>query len=216
MASFRVCYQTIEFDEIDIHLRTLRDRQEYCDIDGAAEKLGISSALWPIFGVVWPSSIVLTHFLLAYPYKNKRILEVGCGIGLVSLLLNYFEADITATDIHPEAEQFLQENVRLNKGKAIPFLRCGWGDLQSRLGEFDLIVGSDLLYEDEHADLLSSFIEQHSNSHCDVIIVDPGRSSRAKFCKKMVGLNFSHSQQKFINPEYLDKPYRGYVLQFSR
>ena len=58
-------------------------------------------------------------------------------------------------------------------------------------------------YEDEHADLLSSFIEQHSNPHCDVIIVDPGRSSRAKFCKKMTDLDFSHYQQKFVNPAYL-------------
>ncbi|MCD8541365.1 MAG: hypothetical protein LRY22_01600 [Aliarcobacter cryaerophilus] len=47
--------------------------------------------------------------------KNKRILEVGCGIGLSSLILNRLNADITATDYHPEAEKFLDINTELNK-----------------------------------------------------------------------------------------------------
>ena len=53
MTNPRLCYQTIEFGEIDIHLCTLRDKQEFHDPDGIAESLGISSAAWPIFGVVW-------------------------------------------------------------------------------------------------------------------------------------------------------------------
>ena len=69
-----------------------------------AKNLGIPSAMWPIFGLVWPSSIVLANFMLSYDYTNKRILEIGCGIGLTSLLLNNKFADISATDIHPEAE----------------------------------------------------------------------------------------------------------------
>ena len=34
MSTLRYRYQTIEFGDIDIHLRTLRDRQEYSDDDG--------------------------------------------------------------------------------------------------------------------------------------------------------------------------------------
>ncbi len=43
------------------------------------------------FGVVWPSSEVLANFIFDYDFKNKRILEVGCGIGLSSLILNRFK-----------------------------------------------------------------------------------------------------------------------------
>ena len=77
MTKLRLCYQTIEFGEIDIHLCTLRDKQEFHDPDGIAESLGISSAAWPIFGVVWPSSMVLAHFISDYDTQSKRILEVG-------------------------------------------------------------------------------------------------------------------------------------------
>ena len=44
MTPLRVRYQTIEFGHTDIHLRTLRDNQQYADVDGIALRLGISSA----------------------------------------------------------------------------------------------------------------------------------------------------------------------------
>lgn len=98
MTNLRLCYQTLEFGEIDIHLCTLSSNQEFDDPDGIAEQLGISSATWPLFGVLWPSGLVLTHYMNDYQTGSKRILEVGCGMALSSLLLNKQSADITATD----------------------------------------------------------------------------------------------------------------------
>lgn len=216
MSSVRVRYQTIEFDDIDIHVRTLRDSQQFSDDEGIAEKLGISSATWPLFGIVWDSSRVLAHLLSDFNILGKRILEVGCGIGLTSLLLNHRLADITATDYHPEAGKFLLENIRLNKGKDIPFIRTGWEDKESNLGKFDLIIGSDLLYERNHADLLSGFINQHANLACEIIVVDPGRGNHAPFSKKMVSLGYSHTQSKPDTSEYLIKPFKGQILRYSR
>ncbi len=217
MHPLRVRYQTMEFGDVDIHVRTLRDKQQYLDVDGVAAEIGISSATWPIFGVVWQSSEVLAHLLFDFDIAGKRILEVGCGIGLASLVLNHRHADITATDYHPGAEPFLVENVALNKGDAIPFVLTGWGDEDSGLGEFDLIVGSDLLYERDHAELLSGFIDQHAKPLCEVILVDPGRGNHAHFSKKMVRLGYSHSQSKPVDVDYLEKPFlRGQILRYSR
>ena len=119
MSKLRLAYQTLEFGEIDIHLCTLRDSQQFHDPAGIAEKLGISSASWPIFGVVWPSSLVLAHFIHNFDTGAKRILEVGCGMAVSSLLLNKKKADITATDYHPETEGFLLRNSRLNDDNSI-------------------------------------------------------------------------------------------------
>lgn len=110
MTNLRLSYQTIEFGKTDIHLCTLRNKQEFHDPQGIAEKLGISSATWPIFGIVWPSSLVLAHHMFHYEIGSKRILEIGCGTALSSLLLNKHRADITATDYHPEVERFLNRN----------------------------------------------------------------------------------------------------------
>ena len=216
MSSLRIRYQTVEFGKTDIHLRTLRDKQEFLDEGNVAEKLGISSAQWSLFGVVWPSSQILAHLMSDFDIANKRILEVGCGIALTSLMLNERDADITATDYHPEAEDFLSQNVKLNDGKVIPFVRTGWADELSNLGEFDLILGSDLLYEDEHADLLSEFINQHAKTRCEVIIVDPGRGLHASFSKKMVRLGYTHSQSKPEHLDSLEQEFKGQVLRYKR
>lgn len=216
MQPLRLRYQTIEFGKIDIHVRTLRDNQQFLDDDGVAEALGISSATWPLFGIVWASGQVLANVMLDYPFEGKRILEVGCGIALASLLLNHRLADITATDYHPEAGGFLAANVLLNNGRAIPFKRTGWADEISDLGLFDVIIGSDVLYEREHIELLAAFINQHANPNCEVILVDPGRGNHAKFSKKMVTLGFSHSQSKPLTDTFLDKPFPGQVLRYMR
>jgi len=218
MASLlRVRYQTLEFDDVDIHVRTLRDNQEFSDDDGIAEDLGISSATWPLFGIVWPSGEVLAHLMADYQIDGKRILEVGCGIALSSLVLNHRHADITATDYHPEAGNFLQENTELNDDETIPFLRTGWEDDNSSLGEFDLIIGSDLLYERGHAEMLSGFIDDHAKPHCEVIIVDPGRAHHARFSKQMIKLGYSHSQSRPENIDYLEKALpKGQVLRYLR
>jgi predicted nicotinamide N-methyase len=216
MSSLRIRYQTIEFGDLDIHIRTLRDRQQYLDVDGVAGNLGISSATWPLFGVVWASGEVLAHLMFGYEVEGIRILEVGCGIALASLVLNHRLADITATDYHPEVEHFLVENVQLNKGKAIPFVRTGWGDADSSLGEFDLVIGSDLLYERGHVELLAGFIDRHARPHCEVILVDPGRGHHARFSKKMVSLGYSHSQSKPADGDYLTRPFPGQILRYQR
>lgn len=217
MSSIRVKYQTIEFDEIDIHLRTLRDRQEFSDDEQVAEELGISSATWSLFGVIWPSSLVLANYMHDYNTKGKKILEIGCGMALSSLLLNEKSANITATDYHPEVEHFLEENVKLNNSKSIPFERTGWLDEDDSLGKFDLIIGSDVLYERWHIDELSSFINTHANDKSEIIVVDPGRGNHAKFSKVMISLGFSHTQFKPENSEeYLTKPFKGQIIKYSR
>ncbi|MDH5231060.1 MAG: histidine kinase [Gammaproteobacteria bacterium] len=210
MPLLRVRYQTIEFGDTDIHVKTLRDCQEYSDPDNIAHGIGISSANWSLFGVIWASGEILARQMYEYDINGKRILEVGCGIALASLVLNSRSADITATDYHPDAERFLNQNTQLNNDKPIPFTRTSWSDHITALGKFDIIIGGDLLYERGHADDLSQFIDQHANTHCKVMIVDPGRKQHAKFSKKMIGLGYEFYSEAFLNLNELSQPTNGY------
>ncbi|WP_321312135.1 class I SAM-dependent methyltransferase [Halarcobacter sp.] len=218
MSTVRVKYKTYEFDKMDIHLKTLRDKQEY-DSDNEQElnEYGISSATWSLFGVVWPASSVLAHYMKDYDIKSKRILEVGCGIGLSSHLLNKRKADITATDYHPEVETFLNDNTNLNNLDKIPFERTSWSDEDDSLGKFDLIIGSDILYERWHIEELSSFINKHANKLCEIIISDPGRGNHSKFSKSMETLGFDFVQFKpKKTEEYLKKAFKGQLIKYTR
>ena len=89
------------------HLRVLSDTRQFADPDGHGERLGISSAQWSLFGQVWPSGQQLAQAMLDFDIAGKRILELGCGIGLASLVLQRRGARVVASDIHPLAESFL-------------------------------------------------------------------------------------------------------------
>ena len=74
MPDYRIRYQTLEVGERDLHLCTLRDLNQYSDAHGAAAKVGIPPATWPLFGIVWPSSMVLAHHMLGVQTDGLSIL----------------------------------------------------------------------------------------------------------------------------------------------
>ena len=178
--------------------------------------MGVTEAIWPLFGVIWESSQILAQLMETFDIENKRILEVGCGVGLTSLMLNSRMADITATDHHPEADAYLQLNVALNEGRAIPFVRAGWEQKDTDLGEFDLILGSDILYQPDHAALLSAFVNRHAKEKCEVIIIDPGRGNAAKFSKAMLVSGFLQSEIETVPYQQDAQPYKGRIRRFKR
>ncbi len=217
MSTIRVRYSTIEFREFDIHVRTLRDNQQFYDPKGEALNLGISSATWPYFGIIWKSGSYLAYLMEDYPIEGKRILEIGCGVGLASLVLNHRGADITATDYHPEVRNFLNKNTQLNEDPDISFIRTGWEDPDSKIpGVFDLLIGSDLLYERNNPEILAAFINQHAQQRSTVIIVDPGRGHLSKFTKHMndFGFRCSSDQHRFIISDTED--FTGSILFLTR
>jgi predicted nicotinamide N-methyase len=81
---------------------------------------------------------------------------------------------------------------------------------------FDLIIGSDLLYEEEHIVLLANFIERHSKPICEVILVDPGRGRKNKLTAKMLEFGFNSTHSKPAHTDYLEKDFKGHILTFAR
>ncbi|NUN60528.1 MAG: SAM-dependent methyltransferase, partial [Burkholderiaceae bacterium] len=50
-----------------LHIRSLLDRQQFADPLGLALRLGISSATWPLFGLLWPSGAQLAARMAQRP-----------------------------------------------------------------------------------------------------------------------------------------------------
>ena len=186
----------------DLIIRSLLDRQQFADPLGAAERLGISSSNWPLFGLLWPSAVYLAARLALRPVRaGERILEIGCGLALASLVGHRRGADVTASDCHPLTEAFLLENLRLNGLPPMKYRRGQWGVAAGLLasdvqGTFDLIIGSDLLYERDADDSLAAFISRHAAPAAEVWVVDPDRGNRPAFNRAMAGQGFEHRQER--------------------
>jgi predicted nicotinamide N-methyase len=222
----------------DLIIRSLLDLQQFSDPQGEAERIGISSAMWPLFGMLWPSGAHLAARLALRPVLDgERILEIGCGLALASLVGHRRGADVTASDCHPLTGAFLIENLRLNHLPPMKYRHGNWSvpasadkfsaekqpqsdthDSAGReivSGRFDLIMGSDLLYERDANAALAGFIGRHAAPAAEVWIVDPDRGNRAAFNRQMGDRGF------FMREERLDRlafdetaAYKGRLLVY--
>ncbi len=190
---YRVKWETVSGIGADLHLRSLLDRDQYHEPSGEAERAGVPESAWPLFGLLWPSSQVLAGMMATYELAGRRVLEMGCGLGLASLVVHRLGGDVTASDCHPLAAGFLRENLRLNDLSAMKYMAANWSRPNPGLGRFDVLIGSDLLYDRGQPEALSQFIAQHSEASSDVLIIDPGRGNQASFTRKMGVLGYAHT-----------------------
>ena len=214
----------------DLIIRSLLNRQQYFDPHGEAARLGISSAAWPLFGLLWPSGAQLAARLALRPVRaHERILEIGCGLALASLVGHRRGADVTASDKHPLAREFLSANLRLNDLAPMPCLLGHWGAERlpegresasapgSVRGRYDLIIGSDLLYERDPGPALAAFITRHAAPGAEVWIVDPNRGNRPAFNRHMAARGFLKREERIDHPASAGAAaYKGRVLVYRR
>lgn len=200
----------------DYQIRALSDRQQFADPHGAAERIGISPALWGLFGQVWPSGRLLAETMSTHDVAGKRVLELGCGLGLSSLVLQRRKADITASDHHPLAEMFLRRNATQNHLPFVLYHDLPWAIPDARLGRFDLIIGSDILYERGHAELLAAIMLRHASEHTEILITDPGRGNSGRFTKAMAEQGFGMAEQRSRFDVTDIPPFRGRLLNYRR
>lgn len=214
----------------DLVIRSLADRQQFSDPLGEADRLGISSAAWPFFGMLWPSAAQLAARIALRPVSaGERILEVGCGLALASLVGHRRGADVTASDRHPLAERFLEENLRLNGLAPMKYRHGDWSVPEPPpgragapapdivRGRYDLVIGSDLLYEPDASGALAGFIARHASPAVEVWIVDPDRGNRPAFNRQMAAEGFLMREERLDQPAAAGAAaYKGRLLVYRR
>lgn len=199
----------------DFHMQSLLDAEQFHDPAGEAASLGITESTWALFGQVWPAGEVLAQMVARRDLTGLRVLEVGAGLGLASLVGHQRGGDMTASDIHPLIPTFLAENLRLNDLPPMRYETSDWAGADS-FGQFDLIIGSDLLYDDDNQEDLADFIDRHSARSVEVLLVDPNRQDTQPFHDEMAELGYdiviSQADCLLANGER----FRGSYLHYSR
>src|SRR2546423_3052565 len=76
--------------------------------DGAVEW----APLVPYSSVLWRSGVALAHELAGAELSGRRLVELGCGLGLPSLVAARAGADVLATDADDQALGLLERNAR--------------------------------------------------------------------------------------------------------
>lgn len=220
--------QSVEINhDLQFTIKSLLDQQQFYDPLHQAKRLGICSAAWPIFGMLWPSSIQLALTLLKYPIaKDQQLLEIGCGLGIASLTAQSLGYNITASDRHPLAGKFLAKNALLNNLPTIRFKHAQWGDVPIPsiadtnapllTGNYQHIIASDVLYEPNAAIEVSEFINDFADRQCTVWIIDPSRGYHNHFTRAMTEYGFTLEEHIRLSEPINDEPYKGRLLVYAR
>ncbi len=213
MSTYKTKREIIAVNGLSLTIVSLADRRQFYDPDKTAELLGISDSMWPISGLVWPSGIVLARVVNRLDLASLRILEVGCGIALASLVAASKQANITASDYHPIVNTFLCENAQHNNLQPIKYFHGNWHHPISNHGKFDLIIGSDILYESEYCEILSVYMQCHLTKGGQIILIDPGRRKAGKIKKFMGKLGFECKTTRL--DEQGDAKKKGIFTQYN-
>lgn len=138
----------------------------------------------PYWADVWPSARVLAERMLTTRVDDRRFLELGCGSGLVSVAAAIAGFEVTATDYYDEALRFTALNVLVNTGVLIETRTADWRRFPHDIGRFELVVASDVLYEQEHAALIAAVLDRTLSGRGTAIIADPGRLAAPQFVEQ--------------------------------
>lgn len=123
----------------------------YAQLRGAADP-DLAADLCPMFGVLWDAARALAATVAADPdLPGARVLELGCGLALPSLVAARRGADVVASDLHPHAGAFLAQNLARNDlvGR-VRYRPFDWrADAPPDVPEagFDRVLASDVLFE---------------------------------------------------------------------
>lgn len=211
-------YKLKEVKVLDFKMTTIRDLDE--SIDTLCEFFGeddqdnsLAEEYCPYFGVLWEAGVGLSQFLSRTDLKGKKVLEIGCGLALPSFVVTRMGGEIIATDFHADVPLFLETNQKINQTH-FDYRVMNWRNEIERtkndLGLFDLVIGSDILYESQHPMQVAKALIAFLNPGGRIILADPGRAYIQKFITSMNELGYKEklSTEKVpaaITPKNLDR-----------
>ena len=142
----------------------------------------------PYWADIWPASTVLAAHLVGLAkrgvHRNRRGLELGCGVGLVTTAAMIADYDMLATDYYTDALAFTRANAWRETGKSPDARMIDWRAFPDEVRDFDLILASDVLYEKEYARLLPGIFKRALAPGGMVIVADPGRIGVPEFMEE--------------------------------
>ena len=153
---------------------------------------------FPLWAKVWEASWVLADFLACLPADpERRLLEIGCGLGLVGVVAASFGHKVVMTEHNPEAIAFARANADLNHCADVEIVDLDW-NAPSLYGRFDSIVGSEVVYHEKDFEPLRSLFVRFLKPGGEVILCEGVRRTSLDFFKEMQRHFDLKAQQKSI------------------
>ena len=156
---------------------------------------------FPLWAKIWRASWVLADYLAAMPVAAKRkFLELGAGVGLVSIVAASFGHRITMSEYSDDALQFARANALINDCPELPVVELDWNRPQLP-GRFDYIVASEVTYKKEDCRPLVNLLKACLKPDGEVILAGEMRKSSMDFYQELANLFHIQVQKKVLRSD---------------
>ncbi len=133
----------------------------------------------PYWAEIWPASLLLAgevaQWAPAPAVDPPAVLDLGCGVGLVSLIAAKRGYAVIAGDYEPDALAFVLENARLNDLPTPRTRHVDWRESYDDLRPHRM-VAADVTYEARNLEPVAKFVRQHLRSGGFALLSDPNRA----------------------------------------
>ena len=135
----------------------------------------------PYWAELWPSAVALAHYLAGrLNLEGRRVLELGCGLGLVSVAAALRGARVLCTDYEEAALAFARLNARGNACRGVRFRLVDWCH-PALWRRYDCILASDVIYEARAFGPLVSLLQRYLARGGMAAFAEPGRANTRPF-----------------------------------
>jgi predicted nicotinamide N-methyase len=162
------------------------------DWDELRHQEGAVARTAPYWARLWPSGLALADALAARDdLAGRRVIELGCGLGLPSIVAARAGAEVLATDGSPDAVVFTAHNMALNDAEGEVAL-ADWreADPLAERGPWDLVIAADVFYLRDNVEALMRLLPRllSRDGSGEALIADPSRAGGREFLAAARGL----------------------------
>lgn len=164
------------------------------DEDSVKEAYTSGQIAFPYWSRVWPAAKGLAAFLLQHPQytATKRVVELGAGLGLPSLVAAQKATAVLCTDLFADAVAVVQKTARHHGLQNLQTAVMDWRQLPEDFTT-DTLLLSDVAYEPAAFAQLWQLLQRLLQAGTTVLLATPQRLTAKEFVAPLLARCASHT-----------------------
>lgn len=145
----------------------------------------------PYWAELWASALALSEYLVAakLDFQDKKVLEIGAGLGLPSIVAAKLGAAVCVTDYLPEAVDFSRKNFQRNNLQNVEFDVLDWRN-PNKMFAADIVLAADVAYENRMFEYLPIAFKTLCKLGGTIFLSEPNRGLAQFFLKDLDNQGF--------------------------
>jgi predicted nicotinamide N-methyase len=181
IAGYPVVRTRVSLPGGDVALYTVRDLEHLVDRDALLR----GEEEPPYWAHLWTGAVILARHVAKWlDVAGRRVVDLGCGLGLAGLAAARGGADVLFVDHAPPATTFALASARANGFTRAQALCADFRTLGSRL-HVDLVLAAEVAYDPTSFAALAEVFEELLTPHGSALVADAYRIDTRPFYRAL-------------------------------